>query len=112
MDFKYPEKAYYYLSIAAETHIMQHMQEYINSLANAHDPRTLSVIDRAISMEMAEGVDSSAVESWRLFLKRRKAYILTDAQWVRGSGNPASGTPEQQRRGRPQLRGERAAVCH
>ena len=80
MDFKYPEKANYYLSIAAEAHVMQFMQEYINSLANAHDPRTLPVIDHAISMEMEESADAEAVERWRLFLKRRKAYILTDAQ--------------------------------
>ena len=80
MDFKYPEKANYYLSIAAETHQAEHVQEYINSLANAHDPRTLSVIDRFVSMEMADGADAGAVERWKLFLKRRKAYILTDAR--------------------------------
>ena len=80
MDFKYPEKACYYLSIAAETHSSQYVQEYINSLSNAHDLRTLSVIDNAISMGIEEGVDAVAVERWRLFLKRRKAFILTDSQ--------------------------------
>lgn len=80
MDFKYPEKACYYLSIAAETHSSQYVQEYINSLSNAHDLRTLSVIDNAISMGIEEGADAGAVERWRLFLKRRKAFILTDSQ--------------------------------
>lgn len=80
MDFKIPEKANYYLGIAAETHASQYVQEYINCLANSHDPRTLAIIDHAISMEVAGNPDAAAVERWRLFLKRRKAYILTDAR--------------------------------
>ena len=80
MDFKLPEKANYYLGIAAETHSSQFVQEYINCLTNAHDPRTLPVIDRAISMGLEGDADAEAIEHWRLFLKRRKAYILTDAQ--------------------------------
>ena len=80
MDFKLPEKANYYLGIAAEDHSSQHVQEYINCLSNSHDLRTLGYIDHVIDTTREEGADAAALEQWKLFLKRRKAYILTDAQ--------------------------------
>lgn len=79
MDFKFPEKAYYYLRIAAETMEARYIQEYLNSLSNSHDIRTLAEIDRAMNMGSAENADRLQVEKWKLFLKRRKAYILIDA---------------------------------
>ncbi len=80
MDFRLPEKANYYLGIAAEDHSSQHVQEYINCLANSHDLRTLAYIDHVIETTQEEGADADALERWKLFLKRRKAYILSDAQ--------------------------------
>ena len=80
MDFRLPEKANYYLGIAAQDLSSQHVQEYINCLANSHDIRTLAYIDHVIETTQEEGADANALEQWKLFLKRRKAYILTDAQ--------------------------------
>ena len=80
MDFRLPEKANYYLGIAAQDLSSQHVQEYINCLANSHDIRTLAYIDHVIETTQEEGADAEALERWKLFLKRRKAYILTDAQ--------------------------------
>lgn len=80
MDFKYPEKAYYYLCIAAETKDARYIQEYLNSLSNSHDIRTLGEIDRTMNLEPAGNVAPEAVENWKLFLKRRKAYFLIDLE--------------------------------
>ena len=80
MDFRMSEKANYYLGIAAEDRSSQHVQEYINCLSNSHDLRTLSYIDHIIDNTHEEGADAEALAQWKLFLKRRKAYILTDAQ--------------------------------
>lgn len=80
MDFKFPEKAYYYLNIAAGTNDSRYIQEYLNSLSNSHDIRTLSEIDRVMNLRSDNNANPQALENWRLFLKRRKAYILIDME--------------------------------
>lgn len=79
VDFRQPERASYYLGIAAESNEMESIKEYINSLSNSYDIRTLKTIDHYIEMTLDDSIDNGVVEEWRLFLKRRKAYNLIES---------------------------------
>lgn len=79
MDFRLTEKAQYYLEIASQRRIMLYMQEYLNCLSNSYDPRTMSVIDSFLKMEI-QGDEPKAIHDWKCFLNRRKAYVLVEAR--------------------------------
>lgn len=79
MDFGLKEKANYYLEIASGCNYHIYMREYLNCLSNSHDPRTLSVIDRYLGMDLGDA-PAEFVHDWMSFLKRRKAYTLIDAK--------------------------------
>ena len=79
MDFRLMGKAQYYLEIAAQRRYVLYMQEYLNCLSNSFDPRTMSVIDTFLNMSFKEDAPK-AINEWKCFLKRRKAYALVEAR--------------------------------
>ena len=79
MDFRLMGKAQYYLEIAAQSRYVLYMQEYLNCLSNSFDPRTMSVIDTFLNMSFKEDAPK-AINEWKCFLKRRKAYALVEAR--------------------------------
>ena len=74
------ESAIYYLEIASESNKIEHVQEYVNSLVNSQDIRSMSIIDK-LQRTKIEGEPNSDVYKFHYaFLKRRKAYVLIDRQ--------------------------------
>lgn len=79
MDFRMEEKAYYYLEIASQSHVMNYMREYLNCLSNSFDPRTMAVIDSFLNIDVHE-FEPAIANDWKSFLMRRKAYQLVEAR--------------------------------
>lgn len=74
--------ASYYLDLARYSMQYEHIQEYINFLANTKDSQALEVVDEVIE-HSPKPEDEDGIGDWNdhmAFLKRRKAYILIDKQ--------------------------------
>ena len=82
MEWDMPDKAYYYLNIAKENGSIASIQEYINSLCQMRDPRSVSEISRYIlgtltSIKMAEE-EREDLDNFYTFLCKRMAYVLIE----------------------------------
>ena len=80
MELDKPQVAAYYLEIASKDAGYEHIQEYINCLANLMDPQALEVVNEVIEQSTKPETEEGA-KQWHhhmAFLKRRKAYILID----------------------------------
>ena len=82
MEMKKMETAAYYLKLASCTRQYEHVQEYINFLSNSKDPQALSYIEYFLANSpKPDGEDDT--KAWKIhiaFLKRRKSYVLIDAE--------------------------------
>lgn len=80
MDLGKQEEAVCYLEIASKSLDALYIQEYINGLVNLRDPRSLSIINYALS-HYPKPKDENLVQrrnAYIAFLNRRKAYVLID----------------------------------
>ncbi|MBR1593739.1 MAG: hypothetical protein IJ659_03075 [Alloprevotella sp.] len=80
MELDKPQVAAYYLEIASNDKGYEHIQEYINCLANLMDPQALEVVNEVIEHSPKPETEEK-INHWNYhmaFLKRRKAYILID----------------------------------
>lgn len=80
MELGKTHEAAYYLEIASYSNISEHVQEYINCLANSKDPLALDVVEDIIKRSPKPETEEH-LKGWNFhmaFLKRRKAYILID----------------------------------
>ena len=79
MELSLPEKAAYYLGLAAQSNYANHIQEYINCMVTTNYPGLLKIIDYYI--EKLQGNDSEDdLSEFQTFLYRRKAYALIEKE--------------------------------
>lgn len=82
MEMKKINAAAYYLELASYSEQYQHIQEYVNFLTNSKDPQALSYIERFLA-DSPKPEEKADIEAWKYhmaFLKRRKAYVLIEAE--------------------------------